>query len=110
MSTIIGKVVSSSVKSLSRGARSVTKEISATKSYLSTSAKNGWACGQRLSNIKGLTPVEGFYTKTKGAIRQTKVRKQDLPALGGLIGTISPFPGGTVIGYGIGKLLQFLKK
>lgn len=39
MSTIIGKVVSSSFKGLSSGARSVTKEISATKSYLSTSAK-----------------------------------------------------------------------
>lgn len=110
MSNSITKLVLSSYKGISSGVKTVSKDISSTKSYLLDNARSGWSYGRQVSKKKDLSTVEGLYTKTKFAVKQTKLRKQDLPAVAGLIGAFSPIPGGSLIGYGLGKLIQFLRK
>ena len=58
--------------------------------------------GKELANINGSSKIQ---TITKSIVRNTKVTKQDIPALAALFGTFTPIPGGSVIGYALARVI-----
>lgn len=104
----IGKIISFSYKNLVK----VKKEVGSTLGYYSGAAKQGWLNGGRLADIRQLNSVVTFSTKIKGVgnkLKKTEFRKEDLPAILGSIGTVTPLPLGTFVRYGVGKLINILR-
>ncbi len=92
---------------------SLRQEISGTVNHFRRPIQYGWQQGKRLSGQQGLNPVESLFAKTTGSARQfakTKLRKEDLPAVGGLVGSVVPVPFMTFVGYYCGKVLKNIMK
>jgi len=68
---------------------------------------NNYKIGKRLSERKGYSTIP---TVTGSIIKKTKIGSSEMPPLIAVIGMLSPLPGGTVIGYFIGKLIAKFAK
>ncbi len=86
--------------------KNIRGDLGSSIKHYKTNAQNGWQIGKRLSQVKHMSKYKSFYTKIYSSIAKTRFRKEDIPALMGGIGAISPLPGGTVLGYVIGKILH----
>lgn len=64
---------------------------------------NNYKVGARLAEIKG---YQKLPTVTNSIFSRTKITKKQLPAAMALLGTVSPIPGGTVLGYTFGKIIK----
>lgn len=103
--------VSTSMKTIKNTAKNVSAEIKTTTSYYKTNAKQGWQNGKKLSKIRKYGKTKSFLTGLRGSVAKTKIRNQDIfPAVLAGLGTISPLPGGSIVGYQLGRLINKLFK
>lgn len=104
----IGKIIAFSSKNLSK----VKKEVGSALGYYGGAVKQGWMNGERLADMRRLNSIGTFSTKVKGVgnkLKKTEFRTEDLPAILGSIGTVTPLPLGTFVGYGVGKLINIIR-
>ncbi len=95
------------IKSISSN---ITGDIKNTGKYYKGNFLYGWESASRLSRIKKYNSSKSFIYKIIGAISKTKVKNEHIPTILGGVGAISPLPGGTILGYGIGKVISKLIK
>ena len=76
MSVAIKKLASTAYQSAASGIKAMNGEIKSTVQYMGQNAANGWNQGGRLAQIKNMSAIESTAVKARGAIRQTKVRKE----------------------------------
>lgn len=88
----------------------IQSEMKSTGRYYRDNAQVGWKMGKRLSNIKGYGNTKSFIAQLRGVIAKTNMRKEDIPIFLAGVGTVSPLPGGSVLGYGIGKAINHVLK
>ena len=63
---------------------------------------NNYNIGKELANINGTATIP---TITKSIVKNTKITKQQIPALAALIGTFTPIPIGGPIGYVLARII-----
>lgn len=103
--------VSISMNTIKNTAKAISSDINTTTRHYRANATQGWQNGKRLSEIRGYGKTKSFLTRLGGSIAKTKVRNQDiLPAVFAGLGTVSPLPGGTIVGFQLGKLFNKLFK
>ena len=103
--------VSTSMKTIKNTAKAVSSDIKSTTKYYKSNAKQGWQTGKRLSEIRQYGKTRSFLTGISGSVAKTKIRNQDIfPAVLAGVGTVSPLPGGSIIGYQLGRLINKLFK
>lgn len=79
--------------------------------YYKNNAKLGWQTGKRLSAIKKYRMPKSNWLKVYAACLKTKVRAKDLPpAILGAAGAITPIPGASIVGFGIGTIIPKIFK
>jgi hypothetical protein len=101
--SLVTKIVNYGV----RNAVVVNKEIFGMKN-MPRNLRNGWQQGTRLSKIKHSGATNTMINKTIGVYR--KGIYPHIPGLFAGIGTILPFPGTSIGGFCLGKILQkFIK-
>lgn len=81
----------------------IKKDIYCTKNNILTNFKHGYQIGKNYSNKKDFSKLQTIFVSNKCAIKKLKITKNDYPAIGAFLGTCSPIPGGTAIGYTLGK-------
>lgn len=81
----------------------IPQDVRQSEARLRNSLVDGWRMGKRYSKInnKGLTG--DMFMRGRAIARNVHVKKDDIPALGVIIGTLSPIPGSFAIGYVVGK-------
>lgn len=102
--------ISSNIKTIKKVAGTIPAEIKTTGKYYTSHAKDGWEIGTRLSKQKQLSKTQSFIAKIKGVFATTKIKQEHIPTILGGIGTVTPLPGGSIIGYGLGKVINKLIK
>ena len=103
-------VMNNGVKIAKKATKGVTNEVMTTKSHYKNNFKEGWEIGGRVARIKNQNKINTFFSKFINGIKKTSVKKEHLPGILGAIGLITPIPGGSILGYGIGKLFNTFKK
>lgn len=78
--------------------------------YYKYNFKNGWEAGGRVARLKGKKPLAALLTKVYGSLSKTKVRQEDIPAILGGVGLMTPIPAASIGGYVLGKLLNMFLK
>ena len=85
--------------------------VSTSMKTIKNTAKQGWQNGKKLSKIRKYGKTKSFLTGLRGSVAKTKIRNQDIfPAVFAGLGTVSPLPGGTIVGFQLGKLFNKLFK
>lgn len=103
--------ISTSMKTIKNTAKAIRSDVESTSRYYKSNAKQGWQNGKRLSGIRRYGKTKSFMTELHGTIAKTKIRGQDiLPAILAGVGTATPIPGGGVVGYQFGRLINKLFK
>ena len=85
----------------------ITSEIRSTGKYYYGNAALGWQTAGRLSDIKHFSSVKKLSLRIANTLSKTKVKQDHIPTILGGIGAISPVPGGCVIGYALGKFINW---
>ena len=70
--------------------------------YTKEQITNNYNIGKELANINGTAKIP---TITKSIVKNTKITKQQIPALAALIGTFTPIPIGGPIGYVLARII-----
>ena len=110
---IVGNIRKTAIRGVEQAKKlssQVTTDVKTTAQYYKNNVQRGWEIGNRVAKVQNLNSGKAFYSKVKGAITRTKVKKEHLPAILGGVGFASPLPGGSVIGFGIGKAINYLSK
>ena len=68
---------------------------------------NSYKIGERLAGMNGCCKAPII---AKSIVKKTKISQNEVPSLAALVGTVTPVPFGTVIGYLTGKFLVKLKQ
>ena len=103
--------VSTSMNTIKNTAKAISSDLKSTTRYYKANATQGWQTGKRLSEIRGYGKTKSFLIGLSGSVAKTKVRNKDiLPAVFAGLGTVSPLPGGTIVGFQLGKLFNKLFK
>ncbi len=105
-----GKYFSKHMQRVKQAGVKVSYDVKNTIKYYNNNFNNGWQIGKRLGEIKHYNAPQKLGTKLLGAASKTKVKKEHLPALLGGIGLLTPLPGGSLLGFSIGKLINRLAK
>lgn len=98
------------LKKVTNSAKNIAGEIKGTGKYYKNNFQTGWQEGARLSKIKKHNQVRSCADKFVGGLSKTKVKQEHIPMILGGIGTVTPVPGGSILGYGLGKLITKLLK
>ena len=77
--------------------RLMTGGVKSIKSQLT----NNYQIGKRLAQKDGYSTIP---TITGSIFKKTKITKDEVPSLAALIGTFTPIPGGSVIGYLLARI------
>ena len=74
--------------------------------YYKDNASVGWHDGKRLSQIRDYGKTKSYLVKLYAAISKTKIRAKDVPpAILGAAGAMTPIPGASLVGFGIGTAI-----
>lgn len=86
--------------------QNISREVTECGKNLHSGIKDGINLGQRFSSAKKINqPPQKTLACIAGIRRKTKIRKKDIAPLMGAVGTFTPIPGGTILGYCAGKIL-----
>ena len=107
---VTSNYVVKNVNRISHMSGSITGEMKNTGKYYYNTAMNAWQTAGRLSDIKHFSPTKKFVLKIANTLAKTKVKQEHLPTLLGGVGTFSPIPGGTILGYALGKAINSVTK
>ena len=110
VSKISRNYVVPNLKKMTNSAKNIAGEIKGTSKYYKNNFKTGWQSGARLSKIKKHNQVRAYADKFIGGFSKTKVKQEHIPTILGGIGAVSPVPGGSIVGYGLGKLITKVLK
>ena len=102
--------VTSNAYKVKKVASNITGEIKSTGHYYRGNFLNGWESASRLSKIKKHNKLQSLVCKFWGGLSKTKVKNEHIPTNLGGIGAVSPIPGGSIVGYGLGKLISSIIK
>lgn len=102
--------VTSNAYKVKKVASNITGEIKSTGHYYRGNFLYGWEAASRLSKIKKHNKLQSLICKLYGATSKTKIKNEHIPTILGGIGAVSPIPGGSILGYGIGKIVNKLIK
>ncbi len=110
VSKISRNYVVPNLKKMTNSAKNIAGEIKGTGKYYKNNFKTGWQTGTRLSKIKKHNQLRSCADKFVGGFSKTKVKQEHIPMILGGIGAVSPIPGGSIVGYGVGKLITKMLK
>ncbi len=104
------KYLNKNIQRAKQASRIVSCNVKNTAKYYNNNFSTGWQTGERLAKIRQYNSTKLLGTKIIGAISKTKIKQEHLPAILGGIGLITPVPGASLIGFGLGKLINKLSK
>lgn len=106
LSNVTNKYIPTCCNYVRRQAISAKQEIVSGKNYYHYNLKNGWHTGKRLAKLKNQNPLRALCTKIYASVTKAKIRQKDIPAILGTVGLFSPVPAASVVGFGLGKLIN----
>ncbi len=98
------------VKKIKNSAKNIAGEIKGTGKYYKNNFQTGWQSGARFSQIKKHNQIRSCADRFIGGVSKTKIKKEHIPMILGGIGAITPIPGGSILCYGIGKIVTKILK
>lgn len=98
------------LKKVTNSAKNIAGEIKVTGKYYKNNFQTGWQTGSRLSKIKKHNQFRSCADRFVGGLSKTKFKQEHIPMILGGIGTVTPVPAGTILGYGLGKMITKVLK
>ncbi len=104
------KYLTKHIQRAKRAGAAISEDVKKTVKYYNNNFNDGWRAGGRLGKIRQYNSTRCLGTKIIGAVSNTRVKKEHLPAILGGIGFMTPIPGASLIGFGLGKLINRVAK